>query len=103
MKINLGLQKPILEKEFVFDANEEYEELIIGKQERGSSGTFKIPSVVGLTEKSAVQKMKNVGVDTVIRYIKEGTGTSGDVLRQSVSAGVEASGVREVILTVLKK
>lgn len=103
MKINLGLQKPILEKEFVFDANEEYEELIIGKQDRGSSGTFKIPSVVGLTEKSAIQKMKSVGVDTVIRYITEGTESSGKVLRQSVSAGVEASGVREVILTILKK
>lgn len=103
MKVNLERKSPVLEKEFTFDANEEYEEFVIGKQLKGSSATSKIPNVVGLTEKNATTKMKNVGVDVVIRYISEGTGTNGSVLKQSVSAGTEASSTREVILTVLKK
>lgn len=103
MKVNLDLKNPIMEKEFVFDESEEYEELVIGKYVKGNSATLKIPNVVGLTEKSATTKLKNVGVDVVIRYISEAEGIRGNVLKQSVAAGVEASNVQEVILTVLQK
>lgn len=102
MKINLDLKEPILEKELFFDATEEYEELIIGKHLTGNSVTLKIPNVLGLTEKNAIQKMKNVGVHAVIRYVSGEQGVKGTVLKQSVGAGIEASSIQEIILTVLK-
>lgn len=46
--------------------------------------------------------MKNLGIHVVIRYISEGTGTNGSVLKQSVASGTSASSVQEIILTVLK-
>lgn len=102
MKVNLELKKPLLIKEFTFDSSEEYEEFVIGKNVKGNTTTAKIPNVVGLTEKSATTKMKNLGIDVVIRYISEGTGTNGSVLKQSVASGTSASSVQEIILTVFK-
>lgn len=102
MKVNLELKKPLLSKEFTFDSSEEYEEFVIGKNVKGNTITSKIPNVVGSTEKSATAKMKNLGIHVVIRYISEGTGTNGSVLKQSVASGTSASSVQEIILTVLK-
>ncbi len=59
--------------------------------------------MVGSTEKSATTKLKNLGINVVIRYISEGTGTNGSVLKQSVASGTSVSSVQEVILTILKK
>ena len=103
MKVNLELKKPLLAKEFTFDSSEEYEEFVIGKNVKGSNATSKIPNLVGLTEKSATTKMKNLGIEVVIRYISEDTGTNGTVLKQSVASGTSTSSVQEIILTVLKK
>jgi hypothetical protein len=103
MKINLGLVEPVMEKNFSFDMNEEYEEEIIGKYETGKSSVVKLPSFIGMSEQTATSKAKSLGLSVTFRYVTSGSGTNLTVIKQSVTSGTDVSTISSLILTVLKE
>ena len=103
MKINLGITKPTMIKNFSFDINNEYEEEIIGKKETGLTNVVKLPSFIGMSEAKAKQKASSIGINATIKYVQTGSGTNLTVIKQSVSSGTDVSYVNSLILTVLKK
>lgn len=55
MKVNLGLEEPVMEKEFSFDIDEEYEQLVIGERSSGTPVSF---------AKNASKKSSNTNTNT---------------------------------------
>lgn len=53
MKINLDLEKPIIQKNFSFSVNENYIPYIAGKDKKKNKTTTLMPSFIGQTESSA--------------------------------------------------
>lgn len=101
MKINLGLEKPELIKEFKFNIDEKYEENIIGKGSYNNVGST-LPSFVGKTEKEAKALAKSLSLDVTIKYIEKSTSENGIVLYQNYRAGTDLLTVTNLILTVVK-
>lgn len=55
MKVNLGLEEPVMEKEFSFDIDEEYEQVVIGERSSGTPVSF---------AKNASKKTSNTNTST---------------------------------------
>ncbi|MBE6160453.1 MAG: PASTA domain-containing protein [Lactobacillales bacterium] len=99
MKINLNEEKATLIKEFSFDIDEDYKEVVIGK---GEYETTKLPSFVGKTESEAKSLAKKLNLDVTIKYIEKDSGEDGTVLYQNYNKGTDLVSVTELILTVVK-
>ncbi len=55
MKVNLGLEEPVMEKDFSFDIDEEYEQVVIGERSSGTPVSF---------AKNASKKTPNTNTST---------------------------------------
>ncbi len=104
MKVNLGLEEKQVEKEFQFDIDVPYEEVIPGK-----SGSYSklpkgnIPDFTGDTEAQARSYARKYGISLTFDYVTSGRGTVGTVISQNVRAGTSIAKAGTVKLTILKK
>lgn len=98
MKINLGLEEVEHIKEFTFNIDEEYEELVIGK---GQYENETLPSFVGKTESEAKSLAKSLNISVTIKYLEK-EDNNGIVLYQNYSKGTDLTSVTDLILTVSK-
>lgn len=101
MKINLGLEKPRLIKEFTFNIDEDYKEKIIGNGEYSNEGST-LPNFVGKTEKNAKLLANSLGLKVKVKYIERYGQKDGTVLYQNYSKGTDLFDIDELILTVVK-
>lgn len=99
MKINLDLEEAEHIKEFNFDIDEDYKEVVIGK---GNYEKAELPSFVGKTESEAKSLAKSLNLSVTIKYIEKTEGIDGTVLYQNYSKGTELTSVTELVLTVVK-
>ena len=88
-------------KTFIFNIDEEYKEVVVGKGSYSTSGS-KLPSFVGKTESSAKSLAKSLGLSVTIKYIDSTKGTNGTVLYQNYSSGTNLLNVNNLVLTVVK-
>lgn len=73
MKINLGLEEPVLEKEFSFDIDEEYEEVVIGKIATGTTVSYTTSNENSLTKmvSNTTSKSEKTNSDTKTEEVKQ--------------------------------
>lgn len=82
MKINLGLLKSEVIKEFSFSINDEYEKEVIGYGPYKSASSYSlVPSFIGLSKERAQTLANRYGIRISFN------GTSGSVVKQSVPEG----------------
>lgn len=104
MKQNLGLSEVQIIKEFTFDVNEPYIEIIPGQ-----SGNYSklphgnIPDFTGDTELQARSYANRYGISLSFQYTTTGNGTVGTVISQNVKAGTSIDRAGTVVLTILKE
>lgn len=104
MKINLGLEEKQIEKEFTFDIDEPYEEVVPGKSGYYSKlPVGNIPDFTGDTEAQARSYARKYGISLSFEYVTTGKGTVGTVISQNVRAGTSISRAGTVKLTILQK
>lgn len=103
MKANLGLIEPDIEKSFSFSIDKEYEQVVIGKKETGSTSVVKLPDFTGDTESQAKITCNKLGITCTFKTVTTGNGNNGTVISQSYNAGYDISYVSGLTLNVLKK
>lgn len=101
MKVNLGLEKATLIKEFSFSINETYEKNIIGKDLLGALNISLVPDFTG-DSKSIVESWAAArNVTVVIKEIdKDNSYTQGDVVSQSVPAKTDVTTINSITITI---
>lgn len=103
MKVNLGKISPTMKKKFTFDVDEEYEEEVIGKNEKGKTNTVGLPSFIGMSESTAKTKLRSLGLTATFKYVPTGNGKDLTIIKQSVMSGTDVNDVNSLVLTVLKE
>ena len=104
MNQNLGKEMSESQKEFSFNIDEPYNEVIPGQ-----SGNYtrlpkgNIPDFTGDTEVQARSYAKKYGIQLSFNYTTTGKGKVGTVISQSVKAGTNISKAGTVKLTILQK
>lgn len=94
MKVNLGLTNATIEKSFAFDASIPYEEEIIGKMTRGTTGLVQLPNFIGDSSAAATSYGSRHGINVIVK----GTGTR--IISQSVAAGADVEFVKTLTVTL---
>lgn len=94
MKVNLGITNATIEKTFAFDASIPYEEEIIGKMTRGTTGLVQLPNFVGDSSAVATSYGSRHGINIIIK------GTGNRIISQSVAAGADVEFVKTLTITL---
>lgn len=109
MKITLGLVKPTLTKSFEFDASENYEPQVAGKQYYNEERKETLPNFVGkdISNLKSWAGFRNIAIN--INEIKSGNSLFDDskpdgyILTQSVAAGRDVSTINSITVSVIVK
>lgn len=99
MKINLGLAKHKVIKQFSFDINDEYEQQVIGKGDYSGASVDLLPNFVGEDQSVAIAWGSSHGVSV---SIKETSGSvMGQIVAQNLPDGMDVDYVRNLTITVV--
>lgn len=99
MKVNLGLKEPKMIKEFSFDINEPYEETIIGKMNKGTTGINLLPDFSGDTEAIVRSWGSRYGFTVAVKQVASSR-AKGTVISQSVPAKTDMEYVKSITINV---
>lgn len=99
MKVNLGLSKHEMVKEFSFDINEEYEETVIGKGEYSGASVNLLPDFTGDDKSVAMSYGSKYGFTVTV---KETTGSvMGRIVNQNLPSGMDMDYVKNLVIYVV--
>lgn len=101
MKINLGLAKYEMVKEFSFDINNEYKETVIGKGEYSGTSVDLLPNFVGYDKSEAMAWGSSHGVAINVKEV-DGS-VLGRITEQSLPEGMDVDYVRSLTIYVVAK
>ena len=99
MKVNLGLKEPKMIKEFSFDINEPYEETIIGKMNKGTTGINLLPDFSGDTEAIVRSWGSRYGFTVAVKQVASSR-AKGTVISQSIPAKTDMEYVKSITINV---
>ncbi len=99
MKVNLGLKEPKMIKEFSFDINEPYEETIIGKMNKGTTGINLLPDFSGDTESIVRSWGSRYGFTVAVKQVASSR-PKGTVISQSIPAKTDMEYVKSITINV---
>ena len=99
MKVNLGLKEPKITKEFSFDINEPYEETIIGKMNKGTTGINLLPDFSGDTESIVRSWGSRYGFTVAVKQVASSR-PKGTVISQSIPAKTDMEYVKSITINV---
>ena len=99
MKVNLGLKEPKMIKEFSFDINEPYEETIIGKMNKGTTGINLLPDLSGDTEAIVRSWGSRYGFTVAVKQVASSR-AKGTVISQSIPAKTDMEYVKSITINV---
>lgn len=99
MKVNLGLKEPMITKEFSFDINEPYEETIIGKMNKGTTGINLLPDFSGDTESIVRSWGSRYGFTVAVKQVASSR-AKGTVISQSIPAKTDMEYVKSITINV---
>ena len=99
MKVNLGLKEPKMIKEFSFDINEPYEETIIGKMNKGTTGINLLPDFSGDTESIVRSWGSRYGFTVAVKQVASSR-AKGTVISQSIPAKTDMEYVKSITINV---
>ena len=99
MKVNLGLKEPKITKEFSFDINEPYEETIIGKMNKGTTGINLLPDFSGDTESIVRSWGSRYGFTVAVKQVASSR-AKGTVISQSIPAKTDMEYVKSITINV---
>lgn len=99
MKVNLGLKEPKMIKEFSFDINEPYEETIIGKMNKGTTGINLLPDFSGDTEAIVRSWGSRYGFTVAVKQVASSR-PKGTVISQSIPAKTDMEYVKSITINV---
>lgn len=92
MKINLGLEKPKMQKTFSFDVDEPYEETIIGKGSYNDTTLNLLPNFVGYDKSEAINYGNRYGLKVNVNYVAS-TQKEGQIISQSLHDGMDLTAI----------
>ncbi len=106
LKVNLELKEPELIKEFSFDANEKYEQTLIGKGEKNEVDNRTIPNFVG-KDLSVAEKWgseNNIAINTIMvdntnSYYNPNVSV-GLIGNQSIKSGTSLTNIKEITIYI---
>ena len=101
MKENLELEKPELIKTFSFDANEDYEIPVTGKQYYNEKRRELLPNFIGQTKEFAENWARERGIEIIFKE-EESTSPNNQILSQTEHAGKLVEKVSSLTITVSK-
>ena len=99
MKVNLGLKEPKITKEFSFDINEPYEETMIGKMNKGTTGINLLPDFSGDTESIVRSWGSRYGFTVAVKQVASSR-PKGTVISQSIPAKTDMEYVKSITINV---
>ena len=99
MKVNLGLKEPKMIKEFSFDINEPYEETIIGKMNKGTTGINLLQDFSGDTEAIVRSWGSRYGFTVAVKQVASSR-AKGTVISQSIPAKTDMEYVKSITINV---
>lgn len=99
MKINLGKKAPVMVKEFSFDINEPYEETVIGKLNKGSTGITLLPDFTGDHESIAKSYGAKHGFNVVVQTV-DSDKRAGVIVSQSIPVKTDVAYIKTLTINV---
>ena len=107
MKVNLEIEKPVMEKHFNFSVNYNYEVPIIGKEYYSVKRNEALPSFVGSTLTYLENWASNRNITVNTKYITEDMdgydeNKDGIIINQDISKGTLVSDISNLNVTVIK-
>lgn len=105
MRINLELEPQTMIKEFAFDINEPYEEIVIGRGYYNEAGIQLLPNFVGQDKNEAIRYGNNYGKRVNITYVTSENSDDfvGKIIKQDTYAGMDLDYVTSINITVVEE